>query len=158
MHCQKNVRSIVVCAGIAIAVASGACNRTPKSTAVAESQTQSAQPANQPLTIVGCLKAGEAPDTFVLTTARTDGSGETATYQLVGASDVNLKDHLGHRVEVNGTMNAQQEIASSTTAVPTERSRPTGTSGSPKVETKTEIDIKRVSVASVKPLSNKCEP
>jgi hypothetical protein len=158
MHRQRSARAMVVCAAIVMTLASGACRKAQKSTSVAESQSQSAQPANQPLTIAGCLKAGEAPDTFVLTAARTDGSGETATYQLSGPADVNLKDHLGHRVEVNGTVNNQQEIASSTTAVPNDRSRPTGTSGSPKVETKTEIDIKRVSVTSVKAISDKCEP
>ena len=158
MYCDNHMRSIVVCVGIAMAVTSGACRQKPKSTSVAESQSQSAQPANQPVTIAGCLKAGEAPETFVLTAARTGGSNETATYQLVAAPDVNLKDHVGHRVEINGMVNTQQEIASRTTAVPNERSRPTGTSGSPKVETKTEIDIKRVSVSSVKPISDKCEP
>jgi hypothetical protein len=158
MYRQSTVRSIAICAAIAMALASGGCRKSQKSTSVAASQSQSARPASQPLTITGCLKAGEAPDTFVLTAARTGGSGDTATYELIAPADVNLKDHVGHRLEVNGTVNTQQETASSTTAVPNQRSRPTGTSGSPKVETKTEIDIKRVSVTAVKPISDKCEP
>jgi hypothetical protein len=151
------VSSILFSAGLSAAVAAGACSRQEEPKPVADVQTQTAQPANQPVTIAGCLKRGDAADTFVLTSARTGGSAETATYQLVGAPDVNLQDHIGHRVEVSGTMEAQQEIASRTTAVPREEDKPTGTSGDPKVETRTEIDIKRVAVSAVKPLADSCE-
>jgi hypothetical protein len=156
MH-RQIVKTYVLCGGFAAALAAGACNRGEEPKAVSDAQTQTAQPANQPLTVAGCLKAGDAENTFVLTAARTDGSGETGTYQLVGSPNVNLRDHLGHRVEVHGTVEAQQEIASRTTAQAPADNQPTGTSGAPKVETKTELDIKRVSVDSVKPLDEKCE-
>jgi hypothetical protein len=153
---NRIVPSILFSAGLSAAIAVGGCSRQ-ESTPVSDVQTQTAQPANQPVTIAGCLKRGDAADTFVLTAARTGGSTETATYQLVGAPDVNLQDHVGHRIEVNGTIEAQQEIASRTTAVPADGERPTGTSGEARVETKTEIDIKRVSVSAVKPLGDACE-
>jgi hypothetical protein len=156
---QTLVRSFWLC--ISAVLACGACNRAgEESKPIAESQSQSAQPANQPLTVAGCLKAGDAADTFVLTTARTEGSGETATYQLVAAPNVNLKDHVGHRVEVAGVADSQAELASRTTAVPADRDRgerPTGTSGTPKIETKTEIDVKRLTVKTIKPIADECE-
>jgi hypothetical protein len=114
------------------------------------------------LKVAGCLKAGDAADTFVLTTARTEGGGEATTYQLVAAPNVNLRDHVGHRVEISGVADTQHELASRTTAVPSDRDRdrderPTGTSGTAKIETKTEIDVKRVSVNSITPLADSCD-
>jgi hypothetical protein len=144
------------------AIAAGACNRGETTTTSPEMQTQTAQPAaNVPMTVAGCVKAGEAADTYVLTTARAEGSGDTATYELVGSQTANLEDHIGKRVEVSGTLEAQQEIASRATAKaePADKGgdRATGTSGTPTVQTRTEIDIKRLSVSSIKPLEDKCE-
>lgn len=139
-------------------VASGACNREPeKLTTAAESQTQAATPTNMPTTVAGCVKAGEAADTFVLTTARAEGApADAATYELVGDQVAGLRDHIGRRAEVSGTVQARQEIASSSTAKPADE-RATGTSGTPTVQTRTEIDIKRLSVTSVKRLDEKCD-
>jgi hypothetical protein len=68
-----------------------------------------------------------------------------------------MTDHLGRRVEVNGTVVAQQEIASNASALPADKERATGTSGTPTVQTKTEIDIKKLTVAAMKPLGDKCD-
>lgn len=145
------------------ALVAGACNRGQETTpATPEVQTQTAQPAtNMPVTVEGCVKAGDAADTYVLTAARAEGSTDTATYQLVGQQTDQLRDHIGRRVEVSGTVEAQQEIAASQTAKaePGEgnRDRATGTTGTPTVQTKTEIEIKRLSVSAVKPLQDKCD-
>ena len=153
MYRNMIAASLALC----VAVATGACNRDQeKMTTAADVQTQSpAQPANTPTTIAGCVKAGEAADTYVLTTARAEGSGEAATYQLVGDQAAALREQIGRRVEVSGTMEAQQETASRSTAQPEER--PTGTSGTPTVRTKAEIEIRRLSVTSVNPLGEKCD-
>ena len=141
---------------VCVTIAVGACKPADEKMATAtDVQTQSAQPANIPLTVTGCLKAGQADDLLVLTTARTEGSGEAATYHLVGDETAKLREHIGRRVEVNGTVQAQQETASRTTARPEER--PTGTSGTPTVQTRTEIEIKRLSVSSATPLDEKCD-
>jgi hypothetical protein len=157
MHRKRFVPSILTTGALAAVLAAGACGggNDGETRAVADTQTQSARPANQPMTVSGCLKAGEAEGTFVLTAARSAGSDQTATYQLTGASGVDLQQHTGNRVEVTGTMKAQQEIASRTTAVPEEQA--TGTAGNPKVITATEIEIRQVTVDSVKPLGEKCE-
>lgn len=134
----------------------GACNRAEKMTPGTEVQTQSAQQAATPTSLSGCLKAGEAGDTFVLTTARADGAGDPATYQLVGSKAAGLGEHIGHRVEVTGTVQAQQEVATRSTAQSAQE-RPAGTSGTPTVQTRAEIEIRRLAVDSVKPLDEKCE-
>ena len=151
-------KMLSVSAGLAALLGAGACNRGEEPQSVAERQTQTAQPANHPTTITGCLKAGDAEDTFVLTAARTEGSTETATYELAGPPGVNLRDHIGHRVEVSGRVSAQQEIASTTSAVGRDEDRPAATRGTPRVETKAELDVKRLAVDSVKTLNDRCEP
>ena len=155
-HMNRHLIGAVLVAGIALA--SGACNRDADKMATStDVQTQSAQPAKTPVTLQGCVKAGDAADTYVLTTARTAGSGDTATYQLVGEKIEGLREQVGRRVEITGTIEAQREIASRTTARPEDEERPTGTSGTPTVQTRSEIEIKRLSVGSVKPLSESCE-
>jgi hypothetical protein len=141
--------------GVAVA-ASPACGGGAEEEAApaAERQAQTAQPANTPITIAGCLKAGESGDTFVLAVAQTAGAGDTATYHLTGNAGVNLRDHVGQSVEVNGTVRAEQELASRAPAQPAEGA--TGTSGTPTVQTRTEIEIKQLDVASVRPLGGTC--
>jgi hypothetical protein len=142
-----------------LGLAATACNRGAQDGPVAEKQELATQAANQPMTVAGCLKAGEAAGTFMLSAGRTTGGvGDTANYQLVGAQTNNLQDHVGYRVEVNGTMQSQQEIATTATPQPAANERATGTSGTPTVQTKTEVDIRRLSVSSVKRLGDdKCE-
>ena len=150
-------RPLLICGVVALGL-SAACNRGPKATTVAEVQSQTAQPTNQPMTVTGCLKAGEAAGTFVVTAARSAGSSsDTATYQLIGEQAANLQEHVGRQVEVSGTMQAHQEIATTATPQPPANERATGTSGTPTVQTKTEVDIRRLAVTSIKPLGDKCD-
>ena len=126
-------------------------------TTASDSQTQAAQAANTPMTVAGCVKAGERRIRDVLTTAGPRVRQRMpATYELVGDQVASLRDHVGRRAEVSGTIQAQQEIASRSTAKPADE-RPTGTSGTPTVQTRTEIEIKRLAVTSVKPLGDKCD-
>ena len=145
----------ISCTLVAVAFVFGGCSRDEPPVPPAEVRSQSAQPANQPVAINGCLKAGEGSDTFVLTAARTEGSSETATYTLVGNEGVNLRDHLGRQVEVRGVVRAEQEVASRSSAQPAERAK--GTTGTPTVQTQTELEIKRLDVSAVRRLGDECE-
>ena len=152
MHQKTITGSVLLCVTIAV----GACKPADEKMATAtDVQTQTAQQGNMAVTVIGCLKAGQADDMLVLTTARTEGGGEAATYQLVGDQTASLREQIGRRVEVSGMVQAQQEMASRTTARPEDR--PTGTSGTPTVQTRTEIEIKRLQVKSAKSLEEKCE-
>jgi len=136
---------------------STACGRNDsQTTPPAEATVQSpAVPQNYAMTLTGCLRAGEASDTFVLTTAQTRDSAETATYHLTGVQGVNLRDHIGQQVEVNGVVRSEQEIASSSPS--READRATGTTGTPTVQTRSQIQIRQLDVSSVKPSGGKCE-
>jgi hypothetical protein len=120
-------------------------------------QSQSTLPANSPTTVTGCLKAGDAPASYVITTARTEGGSETATYQLMGNQGANLADHIGQRVEVSGVIRQTQELSSTERARPAQTEGTAGSAGKPVVETRTEVDIKRLEVNSVRPLGDRCE-
>jgi hypothetical protein len=158
MH-RNTLTYSTLAAVLSAAAISGACNRDEEKMATsAEVQTQTSQPANMPVTVSGCVKAGEAADTYVLTVERAAGAeGEAGTYQLTGDQTAVLRDHVGRRAEVSGTVVAEQEIASRSTATPAGQDQPAGTSGTPTVQTRTEIDVKRLAVTQVKPLGDKCD-
>jgi hypothetical protein len=135
-----------------------ACNRNEETPVpAAEIQTtQPAQQSNQPVTVGGCLRAGEAADTFVLTASEPSQATDTATYQLVGNPSVDLRSHVGQRVEVSGVVRQQQEVATRTAPAPAGE-RETGTSGTPKVETSTKVAFKQLDVSGLKPLGESCD-
>jgi hypothetical protein len=141
--------------GMLIAVAAlTACNRKEPQPA-AETQTATpVQTANTPTTVTGCLRAGDASDTFVLTAARAATGEQTATYQLYPEQGVQLADHIGHQVVVTGVLRAQQEVQSRSTTEPA--GKPTGTGGTPTVSTATALDIKQLNVQQVRPTAEKC--
>jgi len=136
----------------ALTIAVGACRKEP--TVPDAQSTSGPEPRMQPVTVAGCLKSGIAEKTFVLTAAQAR-AGETATYQLVGADDLNLRDHVGEQVEVSGTLRSQQKIESSSGRV--EEKAAKGTTGKPVVETKTDVELKLLDVSSMKPSGNRCQ-
>jgi hypothetical protein len=136
------------------ALALGACNRKPAGPEV--QTTQTIQHNGDPVQLAGCLKRGMVADeTFVLLVAQKDGSGGTATYELVAAPGVNFANQVGQQVEVIGTLQGEQ-IASSE-GVPREQTAK-GTSGTATVETKTNLDVRRVEATSLKPIGAACQP
>jgi hypothetical protein len=117
--------------------------------------TTGTQQRMEPMTTTGCLRAGVAENTFVLLAAKTEGAGETATYQLAGADSSKLRDLIGQQVEVSGTLRAEEEVASR--GAPVEADRARGTSGTPAVETKTEVDVRWLDASAVRPTGQRCE-
>lgn len=136
---------------------SAACGGNDEQTAFpAEATVQTpAVPQNNPVALTGCLRAGEATDTFVLTTAQTGDSAETATYHLTGVEGVNLRDHIGQRVEVNGVVRSEQQMASASAS--READRAAGTTGTPTIQTRTQLQVRQLEVSSVKPADGDCE-
>jgi hypothetical protein len=156
MHRTKVTRVFSCVAAAALSLS--ACNRAEQNKPVAEVQTQTpVKPAAEPTTVSGCLRAGDAADVFVLTASQAVDGGTPATYQLVGLQGVNLKDHVGNRVEVNGVLRAQQQTSTRAAAPAAGSDKSTGTSGSPTVETRTSVDIRQLDVSAVKPLGQGCD-
>lgn len=136
---------------IAVGLVTSGCTRKNDTAPVVESGSQtSAQGGRQPATVIGCLRAGEAADTFVLTSA-----GEQAvTYQLAGGEGETLRDHVGHQVEVTGTVTAEQRTATRATS---SSDKAVGTGGTPTVQTQTQVNVRRLEVSSVKPTGSECK-
>lgn len=150
------MRSLVLSStAAALLLTSAACtgqeaNKPPEATA-----TSAPEARNQPVTVTGCLRAGEAANTFVLMAPASETSPEPATYALVGTA-ADLGDHVDRRVEIAGTLASEQEARSSTSAV--EEDKPKGTTGTPTVETQTKVEVRRIKVDTVRPLGEECEP
>ena len=151
---QMNSRGRLLCGMLIAAAAVSACHRKEPPPAADTQTATPVQTANAPTTVTGCLRAGDASDTFVLTAARSETGEQTANYQLYPAADVKLADHLGHQVAVTGVLRAQQEVQTRSTTEPA--GKPTGTGGTPSVSTATELDIKQLNVQQVRPTGEKC--
>lgn len=149
---HRLISSSIAAAALAIAV--GACSQ--QEMAAPERQTTTGeQPRMEETTVAGCLKAGMDENTYVLIAEGSTGAETaSATYQLTNANNVNLQQHVNERVRITGTLRAQQEFASSARTVDEDRAK--GTSGTPVIETKTEVDVKRIAVNSVQPSGQKC--
>ncbi len=140
---------------IAVAAA-GACSREEPAAPPAQAQTQTVQQPNVPTLVTGCLRAGEATNTFVLTSSQAVDGSTPATYQLNGSAGVNLADHVGKRIEVYGVLREQAQITTNETKQPAE-DRAKGTSGTPSVQTSTQVSIRQLDVTAVKSAGGDCE-
>ena len=139
---------VVIAATMGAAACRGQRDRTP------DLQTQTPeQPVNQPITVTGCVRSGMGENTFVLNAARTKGAVQAATYNLTGR-DEELRRQIGQEVEVSGTLRTQQTVA---TSGKLEEKPSRGAQGTPNVETRSEVDVRRLEVASIKPTGNRCE-
>jgi len=144
------IRIAIAAASLALALAG--CKRQ---TAPELQTTTGPQARQQPMTVMGCIKSGVADNTFVLIASKSGGAVETATFQLNPREGVDLKQYLGQTVEITGTLRSEQEIASTSGATESKPAR--GTSGTPTVETKVEVDVKRLDVNAVLPTGNRCD-
>jgi hypothetical protein len=144
---------------VAVASGSAACRSNKKNTTpVAQIQTQTPpQAVNTPVTVTGCLRAGEASDTFVLTTSETKDGATPATYVLAaGKSGVNLRDNIGERVEVTGVLSTEQQVSTTTLPAPA-ANKPTGTAGTPTVQTQAQLDMRSLEVNSMSRIGGHCD-
>jgi hypothetical protein len=135
-------------------LALGACNRQ-KSTVPELQTTTGVQSKSEPMTVEGCLKSGMADQTLVLAASKTEGAFQTATFQLMGPERLNLRDYIGQRVEVSGTLVAEEQVTSIGDTA--EQKPATGTAGTPTVGTTSHVAIKRLNVDSVKPSGQRCD-
>ena len=102
-------------AGMALMLSlhAAAQQQPPASTSTAD-QTKIKTEHAQTTTFTGCLQTGTEAKTYILdkvvptkTTEIVGTSGETATvtkYELIPAEQVQLQEHVGHKVEVTGVL------------------------------------------------------
>jgi hypothetical protein len=143
-----------ILASISIAGCGGDEPEVPPATTESQTRTQ----PNTPTTVTGCLRAGDAADTFVLTASRAEDGTTPATYHLTGDPGVNLQDHIGKRIQVTGIVDRQAQFAVREAPRPAENATGTaGSPGTPTVQTGARLDIQRLNITSVKPADGECE-
>jgi hypothetical protein len=142
---------------VILSLAATACGGDEPQVPPATSQTQSSRQPNQPTSVTGCLRAGDAANTFVLTATATGDAAVPATYHLTSTGNANLQDHIGKRVEVSGVVEAQSQIATREAPKPADNATGTaGSPGTPTVQTGTRLDVQRIDVASIRPTGESC--
>jgi hypothetical protein len=97
---------------------------------------QESKDAAKTLTVTGCLKAGDAPESFTLSDLKwkddkavgTTGATAPATppvtatsLKLIPSASTKLSEHVGHTVEVTGTISDKAASGSSTPSDPAAR-------------------------------------
>lgn len=133
-----------------------ACGRSGEEVPALETQAVTPPQAQAtPERVTGCLRAGESDGTFILTASAADTRMPAATYQLLGSPE-GFRDHVGHRVEVTGTVVSEQIASAQGASMPAEE-RAKGTSGTPTVQSSTKVEVKRLRVASVTPVDGGCD-
>ena len=144
----------VLVSGSAVACGGGEDKEAPPAT----TQTQASRQPNTPTTVTGCLRAGDAANTFVLTTSQTVDGSPPATYELAGQAGVNLQDHIGSRIQVTGVVDSQSQIATSEAPRPADNATGTaGSPGTPTVQTGTRLNVQRLNVTSVTRAEGECQ-
>lgn len=107
---------------------------------------QESKDAAKAVTVTGCLKAGDSADSFLLSDLKwgqdkavgTSGAGTPAappisatSLKLTGnPSGTKLSDHVGHQIEVSGTIADKADKAPSATADPAARPSSSGSTPS----------------------------
>lgn len=138
----------------------------PQTTPPAQPPMQEARDsASKNITVTGCLKAGDSADSFMLSDLKwskdTKGSGAVGTtgtaappaaiasatsLKVIPSGSTKLSEHVGHTVEVTGTIADKADRPSAAPADPA-AARPSASSAVPSLE-----------VRSVKMVSATCTP
>jgi hypothetical protein len=116
--------------------------------------------AAKTVTVTGCLKAGDTADSFTLSNLKWDnkdkatgavGTSGTATppaaiasattLKIVPSGSTKLTEHVGHQVEVTGSVNDKSSSASSTSSTtpadPASQRAPSASASGPTIEART---------------------
>ena len=140
---------------------------TTGATTSQDPSTASQRMKGGPLTISGCLKAGDTAGTYTLTKVKAGGAAGTTGDTAAGgaaagassssdkgdvnltasASDVDLSKHVGHQIEVTGTPKAGATAGGAATTTGDTAAGAAGTSGR---------SAKSLNVTSVKMISESC--
>jgi hypothetical protein len=125
--------------------------------AQADQADQAREAKGKSVTLTGCLAKGDTADSFTLTNARTAGAtagttGEkgaakesAATYHVSPGKTLKMEAHVGHTVEITGTVEA----------MPGDKSAKPG-EAAPGASAKTKAGMQHVMVTSFKHVSGTC--
>ena len=141
---------------LAAAFAVGLAAQTPSPSTPPQTTPQTPPSASAPssdaakaATVTGCLKAGDSSDSFILSDLKWGGSkgssagagavgtsgsapaaiGSATTLKIVPGSGAKLSEHVGHQVEITGTVSDKAKSSSSAAAPADPAGRPSPAAG-----------------------------
>jgi hypothetical protein len=161
---RRNCMTRIPAATCAVALALG-LTVTAQETTV-KSTTKSSGGEIKTVSYTGCVGAGTETRTYVLNkvvpvtrTTETVGTNGTTTvtqtsYMLVPGETVEIQEHVGHKVEVTGTMIPAGDTKTETkTKIEREDAKDTTV----KEKTKTDNAMSQFRVTAIKDLAERCE-
>jgi len=154
---SRFIPSFVVALGC-VAITAQAQDTTVKS------QTKTTGGDTQTVTYTGCVQTGTEARSYLLDkvvplsrTTTTDAAGTTATtttYMLIPGEKIDVQQHVGHKVEVTGTLTTGANVKTETkTNVDRDHAPDTKT----REKTETRGSMPQFRVTSIKSLSERCE-
>lgn len=153
-------RALLAAVALAGATMAAGCGREAEdATPVAQGQSERAiENLARDVRVLGCLRAGEAANTFVVTASEAGPEGTTRTYALhypAANQPDDLHDHVGRQVEVQGVVRAQDAVTSATPST-APANEPVGTGAEPRVRTTTTLAVEHLEVNTLRPLGTAC--
>ncbi len=182
------MKRTLMATGVAVAFSAAlAFAQTPSSTDQSSSKSSKHQRSSrEEVTLTGCLQQGSTPNTYLLTNVQqettgtsgqsassssqssTSGSSSSESVELLAGRRTNLKEHVGHKIEVKGYPAGMEEPGSqsgssssssgtsgqSSTSGSGQSGSMSGMSGSQSSSSTTPEH--RVRVSSVKMISSSC--
>ena len=149
------MQTLKLTAAAAALAACVACGGTGEEVPALEGQSVTAERDTElPRIIQGCLGAGGTENSYVLMADADDTGADAATYNLEGELG-SLAEHIGRRVEVRGTVVSSQ-VARARGPLMDAEEQPEGTSGTPMVRAKSEVELKELQVDSLTPIDAEC--
>lgn len=149
--------AIVGTAGL-LALSSAACAKGAGSGQNAHAENQSATElaaTGAPVTVTGCLRGGAVENSFVLTSVQQQGTVGTATYQLEGKQGVDFRHHMGQQVQITGTLGTETDVDSRGPVAAEPKAK--GTTGTPAVQTDTDLQVRTLHVDTLTPSGSGCK-
>jgi hypothetical protein len=98
---MKRLMTMLAIAGLCTTGAVLSAQTPAPAAAPAKKEAPAKMAKAAPMAYTGCVANGAKPNTFVLHDATAAGSTDKANYDLKGGK---LKAHVGHKVEVTGTV------------------------------------------------------
>ncbi len=138
---------------------------------------QASKDAAKPVTVTGCLKAGDSADTFILSNLKwSDKAKETGavgttgsaavpaavasatTLKIIPSASTKLTGHIGHTVEVTGTVADKDQTDRGVLTTPSTDPASPRPSASPASPRPSASSGPSVEVRSLKMVSETCSP
>jgi hypothetical protein len=104
---------------VGLAAQAPAPQSQPPTTPQSQPPMADSKDAGKNVTVTGCLKAGDTADSFTLSDLKwkddkavgTSGSAAPASLKVIGSPSAKLSDHVGHIVELTGSIDKGDKAA-----------------------------------------------